>query len=347
MPRDTIQVALKTITDTKSVDLTEDTYFALNNGRQLTLMIGDGAPQRLKTTTSLTPMLSAYGEGTAPGRYAALLARDTVAELTVTAPDTPVAEMALEANRRLNANLKQVYGELRVEAVLAQEPALTALHEDPRFLRWVLPVSCITIARLDLLTGRLEYAHGADTALIAFYKDARTVQVTPDQMGQHDDKMRREMGRIMAEVGLNTQPTLDALRPHFEPAFKANRYNGIFHNYVDEQGNTDPTVGVGVINGLPELEAYLVTGTLDASELDAVLLCSDGFLWPSVLDETPAQMDERLDFMRRTIAERGLDGYLKLLREEEISDMDGAKYLRFGNHDDSTAILATFSVVSA
>ena len=344
MPRDTIQVALQTITDTKSVDLTEDTYFALNNGRSVTLMIGDGAPQRLKTTTSLLPLLNAYGEGTAPGRYAALLARDTVAELAVTAPDTPVAEMALEANRRLSAKLKQVYGELTVEAVLAQEPDLTELRDDPRFLRWVLPVSCITIARLDLLTGRLEYAHGADTALLAFYKDGRTVQVTPDQMGPHDDKMRREMGRIMAEVGQNT---LETLRPHFEPAFTTNRYNGIFHNYVDEQGRTDPSVGVGVINGLPQLESYLVTGALDANELDALLLCSDGFLWPSVLDETPAQMDARLAFMRQLIGEHGLEGYLKLLREEEVSDADGSKYLRFGVHDDSTAIVVAFSVVSA
>ncbi len=335
MSRRTIHAQISTILDTKSTDVTEDTYFVHHNGETITVMVADGAPQRLKTTGSLLPMLQQYGQDTAPGRYAAYLTRDVTAEVSTNSPDTPLADICLVANQRLRKELEAIYGEITVEAVMAKEPSLTKLTEDPRFVRLILPICCITMARVDLYNGRLSYAHGGDTALFLLYKDGRTVQITPDQMGQHDDKMRAEIQAIVDETGKRDRETLLANWDRFK---SVDVYNGIYHNYEDENGAVDPAVGVGVINGLPQFENYLVTSEVSIDDLEGILVTSDGFFWPSALGETEEQAAVRVNEMGQMVRQQGLAGYMKSLREEESSDADGSKYLRFGSHDDATAV---------
>lgn len=335
MPRQTITTQVATILDTKSTDVTEDTYFVHHNGESITMMVADGAPQRLKTTGSLQPMLSQYGEGTAPGRYAAYLSRDVTAEIRANSPDASLAEICMAANERLREELEAIYGEITAEAVLAKEPTLTKLAEDPRFVRLILPICCITMARLDLYSGQLSYAHGGDTALFLLYKDGRTEQFTPDQMGQHDDKVRAEIQAIIDETGLRDRESIMA---HFDRFKGVDIDNGKYHNYETEDGGIDRTVGVGVIDGLPQFTDYLVTGQITTDDLEGILVTSDGFFWPSPLGETQEQARERVNHMGRIVRNHGLAGYIQALREEELSDADGRKYLRFGAHDDATAI---------
>jgi len=335
MPRQTITAQIATILDTKSTDVTEDTYFVHHNGESITMMVADGAPQRLKTTGSLQPMLTQYGEGTAPGRFAAYLSRDVTAEMSTTAPEVPLADICIAANNQLRAELEMVYGEVTAEAVLAKEPTLTKLAEDPRFVRLILPICCITMARLDLYTGQLSYAHGGDTALFLLYKDGRTVQFTPDQMGQHDDRVRAEIQAIIDETGKRDRETIMA---HWDRFKSVDIDNGIYHNYESKDGKIDAAVGVGVIDGLPQFADYLVTGQVPVDDLEGVLVTSDGFYWPSALGETEEQAAERVNRMGRMVRTNGLAGYIQALREEEDSDADGSKYLRFGSHDDATAI---------
>lgn len=338
MARQRIHVSITTIMDTKSTDTTEDTYLVHHNGEQITVMVADGAPQRVRTTDSLLPMLAQYGEGTATGRYAAYLSRDVVSQQASSA-NTSLRDMALAANNRLRTELERIYGEITAEAVLRAEPSLEKLKEDPRFVRLILPVSCLTLARLNLYTGTFDYAHAGDTAVFLLYKDGRTVQVTPDQMAQHDDKMRLEIQHIIDETGSRDRETLMA---NFDRFQHVNVNNGIYHNYEAADGTTDHAVGVGVINGLPQLEAYIVEGSLHIDALEGVILSSDGFFWPSVLGETEAQAAERVSHMGHLLREHGLHGYMERLREEERADADGSRYLRFGSHDDATAVYLRF-----
>jgi hypothetical protein len=336
--RQTIPARIDIIQDTKSLTITEDTLFTWSDGTRFTLMAADGAPQRLKTTGSMRAMLDAYGPGTAPGRYAALLARTVTAGMAA-GPAAP-SDFALAVNARLRANLEAVYGELTAEAVLAAEPTLTQLAEDPRYLRWILPICCYTLAQVDLERGAIHYAHAGDTAIFALYRDGRTAQITSDRMAQHDDKMRYRLREIMQD-----QPVrgLEDLQPHLGDIMALNQYNGIYHNYVDEGGAPDPEVGVGVINGLAPLADYLETGVLAVDELDGLLLTTDGMFWPAPLDESAEAAQARVDRMGRMIREQGLQRYVAALREEERSDADGRKYQRFGNHDDASALLLTFA----
>jgi serine/threonine protein phosphatase PrpC len=335
MPRQFIHTHISTITDTKSTDSSEDTYFVYHDGQRITLMVADGASQRLKTTGSLQPMLSQYGNGTSPGRYAASLTRDVAAEKTVIAQQMQVRDIPLAANQRLRQELDSIYGELSSAAVLQKEPTLTKLQDDPRFVRLILPICCITVARLDLLKGTLSYAHGGDTALFLLYRDGRTVQVTPDQMGQHDDKMRRELRYVLQ----NHQPKDEAeFRALTSKARTLNMENGLYHNYEDERGDTDASVGVGVINGMSQLENYLVADTIGVDDLEAFVLTTDGMFWPALLDETVAESQTRVNYMGDLIRQHGIHSYLQALHEEKLADSSGERYQRFAKIDDATAI---------
>jgi len=338
--RTTIPARLDVIQDTKSLDVTEDTLFTWTDGTRFTLMIADGAPQRLKTTGSLKPLLSTYGPDTAPGRYAALLSRDVTTEW-VTRSEASPSDIALAVNAKLRESLEQVYGELSAEAVLRKEPTLEALRHDARALRWILPVCCYTIAQVDLVAGNVHYGHAGDTAIFALYKDGHTEQITPDQMAQHDDKMRYRIREVMQSQPINSR---EDLRPFLDEIWTLNQYNGLYHNYEDENGQPDPEVGVGVINGLPQLADYLVSGTLQIDTLEAIIVATDGFFWPAPLDESSEQSADRLNRMGQMIRQYGLKAYMAALRTEELTDSDGHKYQRFGSHDDATAIMLAFDV---
>lgn len=334
MIRQLIDTSINTITDTKSLDTSEDTYFAQHNGQQLTLMVADGAPQRIKTTGSMKALYHQYKNVSKPGQYAAHLTRHTTAEQTIMRPHQSVGDIPLIANRRLREALESVYGEISASAILEHEPTLNRLQDDPRLVRLILPACCITVARIDLEYATLSYGHCGDTALFLLYQDGSTVQVTPDQMKQHDDVVNRERSRVVKEH----QPQDDAeYRQMTADAQITNQNNGIYHNYVDQDGNTDTTLGVGVINGLPQLETYLVTDTISLENVEQIILTSDGMLWPGSFHETIERAEERVNYMGNLIRQHGIHGYLQLLHQD-ISNPESPNYRRFGKVDDATAV---------
>lgn len=338
MARHKIDTFISTITDTKSFETSEDTYFAQHNGQHLILMVADGAPQRIKTTGSMKALYRQHKNVSKPGQYAAHLARDTTAQQAITHPQVPVKDIPLIANQRLRDELESIYGEISVEAILEHEPTLTRLQDDPRLVRLILPACCITVARIDLERATLTYAHGGDTALFVLLQDGSTLQVTPDQMKQHDDIVNRERVRVVQEH----HPQDDAeYRQLTADAQITNQNNGIYHNYVDKYGNIDTTVGVGVINGLPQLKEYLVTGTISLESVEQIVLTSDGMLWPRSFHETVDQAEERVNHMGHLIRQHGINGYLQRLHQD-IANPDSPNYRQFGKVDDATAIHVQF-----
>ena len=102
---------------------------------------------------------------------------------------------------------------------------------------------------------------------------------TGDQMGSHDAEALKLARRIQAERGAaHLADVLDDPR-----VLEFNWRNGLYHNYVDVDGHVDRSMGVGIINGLPQLEAYLQQETLGLTDVCGVLVCSDGFPWPAPL----------------------------------------------------------------
>ena len=295
----------------------EDACLFHHGGDWLALAAIDGATVRVQTQ-ALTPLLVEYGPGVSAAAYAAYLTRDTA---TAHICDPP-AEMLLSANAALNAVLTGVYGALTPEAVFAAEPGLAAYAHDPRFFRLVLPVCVATAVRLDLAAQRLEYAHAGDTALLLFMADGHVRAVTggagdvvpPDYASWSSDKRARY--------------TVES---------------GIRHNYVDDDGQPDSQQGVAVINGLPQLAHYLHAGEQSLAGVDAVLVCTDGLLWPNPPNEDAAGQQARLAHMRALIESEGLAGYLERLRAEERADRDRVRYPRFKSHDDATGLYVRLS----
>jgi len=332
------QVRISTIQSAKTDRPSEDTFFTSANADRVIALVADGASQRVRTTHKLRPLLDRYGEGTTPGRCAALITRDVVSQTLSAGQNVSLTEAVLAANEHLRAGLEAIYGTLTADAVYQHEPELHFLLDDPRLLRLILPVCCVTTVRVDVQAGRLEYAHGGDTALFLFYRDGRTVRAITDQMIQHDGRAVQAALDIKAASG--AAHLADVVTD--ERVREMNIANGIYHNYEDESGATDAAVGVGVINGLPMLAAYLETGSVPTADLAGFLVCSDGFPPHSTaIADAVAEMG-LIQAMRESIEAKGLAGYLAELRAAEYADAGLDIYPRLGQHDDATAIYVEF-----
>ncbi|MBN1565946.1 MAG: protein phosphatase 2C domain-containing protein [Anaerolineae bacterium] len=319
---------------TSSPRINEDAYYTFSHNQDMLLAVIDGASQRLKTTRTQA-LFATYGTEVTAARYATLLTRDTFAQYNTHSPK----DMLLAANTQLRQQLISIYGELSPTALLKAEPHLTELQADPRLIRLALPVCVATVAKVDLAKRQLVFAHAGDTALFVFYENGQVSQLTHDQMGQHDDRALVLAKSIQKE--LNKPQLVDVLS---DPCIiEINRVNGIYHNYVDAQGEIDRNVGVGVINGLPQLAAYIQEGSLSLAGVNGILVCSDGFIWPARWSENDHMRQERLRLMKTHICEHGLSGYLDALRQTETADSSHNTYPRFKQHDDATAVYLELS----
>lgn len=294
----------------------EDSYFLADNGDVIVAAAIDGVTDRV-VSQAQARHLASYGlNGSA---FAAMLTRQAIARASWWDAAVTLRRMLLQANTELADWLRQVYGFFVPDMVFEQEPPLTPYRDDPRYLRLVLPACVVTLARLDLRGATLEFAHLGDTELLLFHDDGTVTRAAVQP--------RPNAARA---VGLPDHP---------DPVVNKYRRVGLAHNFVDRDGQTDPTAGIGVINGLPEAADYLLAGSVDLENVAAVLLCSDGFLWPAPAEADDATAAARLDHMRDLIDAQGLRGYLDALRGEEADDPDRSRYPRPKRHDDATAVL--------
>jgi hypothetical protein len=330
--------SIQTVQDTGSDHLTEDAFYAGAFEHHAVMLVADGAPLRLRPVNSLRPLLdkfaSRYGEDITPSGIASRLTRDVAAQALTVEPALPLADAVLTANRHLAAELEAIYGDLSAETLLKHEPGFTILAEDARYRRLMLPVCTYTVVRVDFRAENFEVVHGADSALFVFRSDGSVEQITPDQMRQHDDAFKRLW--MNGGNAPSDHPFFAALGD--SQALALNRMNGLYHNYVDAAGLPDPTVGVSVVNGLPEIADYMFKATGPLAGIDALLVTSDGMFWPALPDETADDEARRLLAMRQRIERDGLQGYISALRAEETRLIESG--INYG-HDDATAILLT------
>jgi hypothetical protein len=294
------------------------------------MMAVDGATPRLPAH-GLKPLLAKWSEQPmTPAGLAARVTRDAVDATRHLAP----RDRLLAANRELHRQLVDVYGALTPDAIIGQEPHVRDIGRDPRLFRLVLPACVATLAEVDLAARRLTYAHAGDTALFVWYADGRIDKVpSGDLAGREGEFLAR------AWAMQDRPPDGSFVQPmRGEDLVLADKLTGIFHNYVDEHGNTDPALGVAVINGLPQLDAYLMSGEFDLTGATGVLVCSDGLLWPAERSAPPDDPDRRWAYMRDTIQRDGLKTYFRQLRELEASDPRCQRFPRFKVHDDATGL---------
>jgi serine/threonine protein phosphatase PrpC len=321
---------ISTLTEAMPGRLNEDSCGAYSDGEIISCFVADGAGQRMKTTQTAA-LFERFGTGTSAARFAALVMR-SVFEQSVR--DDP-GDVLLDANATLHDWMCTVYGELSAEALREHEPQLARyIDEDPRLFRMALACCVATAVRIDLRARQLDYAHAGDTALYLFHDDGRVSSPTGDQMGNHDADALKLALHIQKQRGAaHLADVLDDPR-----VLEANWRNGLYHNYVDMHGHIDRSVGVGILNGLPQLEAYMQRETLDLDGICGVLVCSDGFPWPAPLDESAEAKTARYQLMRDHIQRGGLTEYYQVLRAVEREDSGRDAYPRFKIHDDCTAV---------
>ncbi|GAB4315505.1 MAG: hypothetical protein Kow00117_07490 [Phototrophicales bacterium] len=300
-------VRLESICEGVAGRINEDALFYANDGRFITMAVIDGVTDRVvscRNWGALDGDIDLTGAA-----FAASVVRDSI--ISLLNESWVMNNILLSCNRRLRMFARDVYGDFTPQAIFEAEPGLAPYADDPRYFRLVLPACVVTIARVDLQQRLLDYAHVGDTELVIFTQDGRVESIT------QTIPPRWEQGLIDAQ---------DA-----DPIIRKHKQHGLLHNYTDPQGNTDPNIGIGVLNGMEELADYVQSSQISLDGVTDVILCSDGFLLPP---ETP----NRLSLMAEWVDQRGIQAYLHHLRTLEQQDSERKHYPRPKIHDDATAI---------
>lgn len=337
--------SLDVVCQTQPGRLNEDAWLAMQAGpfgETILIAAIDGATTRL-TPPALQRHLETLPVKLTPAAYAARLTRDSLARQIGTGMPAELRTLLLEANADLGRDLIRLFGALTLEGMGFPEEITGGLAHDPRLVRMGLPACVITLAEIDPAARTLRYAHAGDTSLLVAYQDGRVAMPTQADTATFDGPLKR--------MALNLRQYYPDLpfRELVEQAElrRENLHAALYHNYVDEHGLPQPSQGLGVIDGLPELRYFLQTGSLDLDGVAFVCVMTDGLEWPASADEifadTPedatALMHARRAHMAALIGARGLAGYLDEIRRAETDDPDHEEYPRMKTHDDAAGVL--------
>lgn len=340
--------SLEIVCQTPPGRLNEDAWLAMQTGpfgETIIIAAIDGATTRL-TPPPLQRHLDTLPVKLTPAAYAARLTRDSLARQIGTGMPAELRTLVLEANADLGRDLMRLFGALTLEGLGFPEEITGGLAHDPRLVRMGLPACVVTLAEVDPATNTLRYAHAGDTSLLVAYRDGRVAMPTQPDTATFDGPLKR--------MALNLREYYPDL-PFRELVQQAelrreNLHAALYHNYVDEHGLPQPSQGLGVIDGLPELRYFLQAGTLDLDGVAFVCVMTDGLEWPAsaaeIFADTPedatALMLQRRAHMAALIADRGLAGYLDDIRRLEANDPDHEQYPRMKTHDDAAGVLLRF-----
>ncbi|UVI29635.1 protein phosphatase 2C domain-containing protein [Paenibacillus spongiae] len=155
----------------------------------------------------------------------------------------------------------------------------------------------------------IQYAQLGDSMIVAEYKDGRIEALTHDSVkGIQERAVRYRQTLRGQQVEL----------PEEEEFLK----DPLLTQFVRSMTNTPE--GYSVANGMEEAADYIQYGEVDRSELQGLLLHSDGLYRPGVTAEQ----------VYRQVSEQGLQAYIDQLLEEEIRE---GRY-----QDDKTGLLLRF-----
>ena len=329
--------------------LNEDAWLAMQAGplgETIVMAVIDGATTRL-TPPALERYLATQPEKLTPAAYSARLARDSLARQIGTGMPSELRTLLLEANADLGRDLIRLLGALTLDAMDFPEEIQATVADDPRMVRLGLPASVVTVAEYDPLPHRLRYAHAGDALLLVVYRDGH-VSVPTRANDPRTDHALMQTALKMRDY----YPDLPFCELVQLPEVQhRNLTNALHHNYVDEHGLPQPSRGVGVIDGLPELRYFVQTGEVALEDAALVCVMTDGLEWPAsaqeVFADDPDQAaelcEQRCTFMGEQIAGHGLSGYLERLRQAEAGDPDFERYPRMKTHDDATGVLLRFA----
>ncbi|REE68691.1 protein phosphatase 2C-like protein [Paenibacillus taihuensis] len=165
----------------------------------------------------------------------------------------------------------------------------------------------------------IEFAQAGDCMLAAYYTDGTIRIVTNDQLAHVDDRSKAVWTAGIA-AGLTTRAEL---WEHTKSQIEAGR----------ALANKDG--GYSVINGDPAFADYAEYGRISRTNLQALLLFSDGLYIP----KPPGEPDkDSAGEIASLVREMGLPRYIEWLTALEESDPDCTQFPRMKKSDDKTAL---------
>jgi len=182
----------------------------------------------------------------------------------------------------------------------------------------------------------MDFAHLGDTSLLEIGKDGKTIRHTNDQMGKFDRTAFEAIVEYQRKNKLS----------NFKEAVtspEGRRFiieSGLHLNFVDNQGKTNKRKGCGVLNGLPEVNDYIETGTIliDTSQMLGFVLLSDGLELLPPLQEDDLQHNNRLNLMGEIVQRAGLRELYNAMSHMAEEDLFFNAYPRTKIMDDATGI---------
>ncbi|MCC6499688.1 MAG: hypothetical protein IT313_05410 [Anaerolineales bacterium] len=316
--------------------MNEDNWFFLQRhgvSESLCFAVIDGAGVRKLLPEIDTKIRDKFPRFTPPA-FASYILKILLEEKIKNEPTCPLKDALIQANDGLRTEITKIFGTFNAQYIV--DKLGQPFSSDPRNVRLVLPTCVITLARLDLVSSRLEFAHLGDTSLFEACQDGTVIRHTRDQMGEFDNQ---------ALESVRAMQTYHQIK-HFIDAVSSPEgrefiiQSGIRLNYVDENGTTNPQHGCGVLNGLPEMEDYIETGVveIDPSRTFGFFALSDGLELLSPLDEKLAEQQQRYQKMGRIVRRFGLRGLYNQMTQMVSSDIHLDIYPRTKLQDDATGI---------
>lgn len=323
----------------------------------------DGASVR-----GLLPSLATYLSGQSPAVWATTVVRNALYHRFTAESMPPPRDALFTASSALRSALEMVPGMVEVFALLERrsvEPLPQVLtncmeslaaeldqvfsslfplelwHQlDTRYLRLLLPACVATLVRLNLSSGVFDFAHAGDTMLIRVNAEGDVHLLSQDQMGVFDDIVL-EIALDAVERPDNQVHTVAQAVQTVGAVRERNILNGVRHNYVDENGYTQPSGGCGVINGLTQLSDYVQTGGGKLAPGDRLYLMSDGLTLPMSQPRTspPLEVRDSLAGWKRALHGGDMLNLLRCVRDIENFDAQQDIFPRVKQHDDATALL--------
>ena len=306
------------------------------NPEIIMIAVIDGAGVR-KPLSSLLDYLQNHYPSLTPAAFSANVVKQELISQMRKQPENSLYEYLINANIVLRNSIEEIIGSFDPAKILAGVD--DSLKSEDRNIRLVLPACVVTLARFNMKTFQVEFAHVGDTSLLEADVDGNVILHTNDQMGRFDKHAFEEILQLQKKLGL----------PHFKDAIQlpeGRQYiveSGLHLNFVNEFGMTDRTQGCGVLNGLPEMKDYIESGVININEkTSSFLFLSDGLELLSPLHEETSRRAKRFDRTAELIQQSGLRGLYNKMSKMAESDPYFDRYPRTKIQDDATGIYLRF-----
>ena len=273
--------------------LNEDAFAVAVRDEQLLAGVFDG-------TTSLRAIRSLEQHGVSGARFASAFLRHSLGSVD---PHRSAGDALRELNLRLRALSSGLEG------------------FDPDDVN-TLPASSATLVKFDARAGAMQLAHVYDSWCVAYFHDGRSELLTENRNRPFDEAVFDLMAKLARAQGVT--PREVRAQPAIQDALVRSRAT---------KSNRPDGAGTGLLNGDPNMSAYIQERELPLHALRAVLLGTDGLVpqgW-NVEDERDR------DRMFAEIANGGLPRLLEAKRRSEDADPDWW-HIRDKHSDDATGV---------